>query len=1286
VGAVLELAILGPFEVRIDGGAPIALGGLRQKALLAVLVLHANEVVSTDRLIDELWGESVPPTAVHTVQVFVSRLRRALADAGERLVTRPPGYLLELGADEVDAARCERLYSAAHAALAADDPVGAVRLLNDAQALWRGPPLADFAYEPFAQAAIARLEELRVGCREALIEAKLELGRHAELVSDLEALVREHPLRERPRGQLMLALYRCGRQAEALEAFQQARRLLVEELAVEPSQALRELEQLILRQDPSLQAPEADTAVAEDSPIYQEGPAGQEKEAVDTEEWAEPIVRTTATVLVGRIGPSGQPDLEMARQSIARARERAGHVVARHGGAFVGALGGELVWVFGVPVVREDDALRALRAAAELHTELLASTEADPSRLTVRLGVASGEVVAEAPGDVFGEPLNRGMSLTQAADDGETLLADETRRLASTAVRVEPTHDPTAWRLVELVSDTPVPLELGSPMVGRDEELASAVATFRRAVQLGEAHLLTVSGDAGIGKSRFAKELADCLISDATVLTGRCLSYGEGIAYWPLREALTRVAGGESREAIHHLLEGAEDADIVADTIATTLGLAPAESVAEQVPWAFRRLLEVLAARRPVLLVIEDAHWADPALLDLVDYVIDWLRAPTLLLCLARPELFDARPGWGGGRARITSLLLGSLADDDALQLLRHYLGGQQLSDVEQARILETAEGNPLFVEQLLQMHAEDPWWDRARQIPATIQSLLAARLDRLGPGERAFIERAAVIGREFWPSAVVDLLPEGARESAGHHLRALVHRGLIQPTRSILSGEEQLHFHHILIRDVAYRITPMWARADLHERFAEWLRQRDEPYDEFIGYHLGQAFRCRRELGQTDAPVIALAVMAAESLSAAGRTALSRGDTNAAVSLLRSSADLLEAGDRARPDVLLDLGSALSETGEFADAERVLQAAFEQAQAINATAVEARALIELSYWRSRAFSSAHVDEILAIAEEAIELFKPVGDHGGLARAWLHIAWAHWIRAHGAKMEPALEQALAYAARAGEPREASRALMYLARSLVYGPRPVHDAIPRCRVILERAGGDVAAAAFINAMLAVLEAMDGRFDDARDRWRQSKQRLVELGLSHTVAVIRMSYGFIELLANRPDAAEPEVAEAYALFERIGDRGRLSSAAVILARLLYAQGRYEEAEKFNAVAQAAASEEDIEPQVLWRAMRAKILARAGNMRLAKRLSDGAVALARESDFLFLYGQTLSDRAEAMALLAEPEIAAKDLAKAITVYERKGIQSSATVARRAQRALEATFAGAGTPSAVG
>ena len=1267
MGASLELGILGPLQVRIGDDDPVALGGVRQRAVLAVLALNAGQVVSTDRLVDELWGESPPARAVHTVQVFVSRLRTQLAAASERLVTRPPGYVLELGADEIDALRCEWLYDSARVALARGNAVRADALLSEAGALWRGPPLADFTYEPFAQASIARLEELRLSCREELIESQLALGRHAEVIADLEALVREQPFRERPRGQLMLALYRCGRQADALEAFQEARHALVEELAVEPSEALRELEQRILRQDPLLTTTDrgaaADAGVAGgDRDGAAESPASPP--AAPAAEAPSAIVRKTATVLVAELSTAADADPEMTHNAIAIGRARAQEIVARHGGAFVAGLGGEVVWVFGIPLINEDDALRALRAALDLGPAL-ASAESD--RVTVRVGVASGEVVMESATDLFGEPLARGVALAQAAEEGAVLLSDRTRRLVAGAARVESAQG-GAWRLDGLVERWHRELT-AHPHVNRVDELALAGATFRRAVRAREAHLLTVLGEPGIGKSRLGQESASRVAGEATVLTGHCLSYGDGVDFWPLREALTQHAGGDSREAIRGLLDDAEDADLIVEIVAAALGLTDSATRREQVPWAFRRLLELLARERPLVLVIEDTHWAAPGLLELIDYLVDWVKAPVLLLTTARPELLESRPAWGGGHPRVSSIVLGPLNDDDAGSLLDHRLGDRQLSSSERSVILDTADGNPLFVEQLLAMSAENPWWDREREIPATLRSLLAARIDRLGPGERAYIERAAIVGREFWPAAVVALLPEAARPTADQHLHALVRRGLIQPGSAPLAGEEQLSFHHILILDVAYRSTPKALRGELHERFADWVEATlGEAYEEFVGYHLERAFRNLAEAGDSGAHAVALAGRAAESLATAGRRALSRGNRNGAVQLLRSAAEMCEAAHRRRPEVLLDLGYALSESGDYTVAEQVLQSALAEARVTGAEAVSARALIELSYQRSHVDASLGAAEMRAVAEQAIAVFDRLGDEGGLSRAWLHIALVEWIRSDSVAMDQALQRALTHAERAGDRRDQSRILTDLARTTVVGPRPVREGIRRCHELLARAEGDIAATAFTEAMLAVLEAMDGHFDAARARWRASKRRLGDVGLSVVAAVIQMYYGYIELLADCPEKAEPELAAACIAFDQLGERGHLSSAAGLAARVHYAHASYDQSARYCRLSEEAASLDDAVSQVLWRGTRAKLLARAGEPEAARALADDAVRFADETDFLMMRGDALIDRAEVLALLDSPEEAGSDLAAASALYESKGIAEPANPARRA------------------
>jgi len=1263
VGPKLDLGILGPIEVRAEG-VPVALGGLRQRAVVAVLALHPNQVVSIDRLVDDLWGEAPPATAVHTVRVFVSRLRRALAGAGDRLMTRPPGYVLELHADELDADRYERLCETARSALSAGNAGGALALLSEAEELWRGQPLAEFAYEPFAQAAIASLGERRINAREELIEAQLALGRSSEVVSELEAFVREHPFRERARGQLMLALYRCGRQAQALEAFQQARRTLVEELAVEPGDALRDLEQAILRQDPSLLLAPAGT-ISTQAPTDPAAASPEVEVRADVHPRPAPV-RRAATVLVAQLSFERETDPETARLAIGRARERADEIVLQHGGTFVAGLGGELTWVFGIPLVREDDALRALRAADELRTVLSGGPSSAVPPLTVRLGVASGEVIAESRGDLFGDPVAEASTLAHAASPEDILIGGETRHLVRSAIRDEPALEGGVWRLLEL-DRQPIRPATASPMVGREEELERSLAAFAAVREQGDAKLLTIVGEAGIGKSRLVRELRRRLAGEANVIGGRCLSYGQGITFWPLREALIEAAGEESRAGVRRLLGVADDADVVTDIVAAALDLGPAQSVGEQLPWAVRRLLEVLSAKQPLLLVIDDVHWADAPLLDLVDYLVDWLRAPVLLVCSARPELLDTRPSWGGGHAQVSSVVLGPLDDAAALRHLENQLGHRPLSEAQREQILGAAEGNPLFVEQLLQMSAENPAWDQDAQIPGTIQALLSARLDRLGPGERALIECAAIVGRQFWRSAVRELLPVEAQPSTDQYLRALVHRGLIRPDRGVLAGEEQLRFHHILIRDVAYRSTPKSSRSELHERFAEWLIPRGEVYDEFVGYHLEQAFRYRVELGSPDDDSAALAGRAGDHLIAAGRRTFARGDAHASVRLLRSGQAMLEAAGRKEPGVLLGLGGALSECGDLREAEQVLTAAYDQARELGDDNLAARASIDLSFNQVVIDPSVPLGEMLRVADEAVRTFDRTGDHGGIARAWHHVAMVHWIQSRGGDMEEALERAMTHAERAGDRHMQSRILSYLARATMTGPRPVTEGVERCTGILERAGDDVVLTAVTETMLGMLEAMRGDFSLARSYADAARRRLAAVGLTVTVAVLQMYSGWIELMAESPERALPGVQDAFDLLDRVGEGHRRAMTAAMLSRLLFFCGDYDGCERYLTISAESASPDDAAAQAVWRGTRARLLAATGALAEARRLADSAVGALAATDYLRLQGGALVDRATILTALGEDDAVAGDLRDARALFERKGLTSSLDAMRR-------------------
>ncbi len=975
-------------------------------------------------------------------------------------------------------------------------------------------------------------------------------------------------------------------------------------------------------------------------------------------------------------------DPEALRAIMSRYFAEIRETITRHGGTVEKFIGDAVMAVFGVPRLHEDDALRAVRAAEEIRERLPAIGEAVGQALRFRTGINTGMVfTGEGESLAVGDAVNVAARLEQAAEPGEILLGSETFRLVGDRVQAEALEpvalkgkaDPVpVFRLVCVRPDhtatRPVPRRprlvpsTGStPVIGRDRELASARAVFEHTAATRHPHLITVVGEAGIGKSRLGQELIDRLAHHALVLVGRCLSYGEGIAFWPLREALTQAAGGESRDAIRGLLAHAEDADLAANVISATLGLSPAEPVSDQVTWAFQRLLETPRRQGAVLLVIEDAHWAEDRLLDLLEDLVERLTAPALVLCLARPELLERRADWNGDRERFDALSLGPLATEDARGLLRD---APHLDEDDAAAILRAAEGNPLFVEQLLAMRADEGWADR-EEIPVTIQSLLAARLDRLSRTERDVIERAAVIGREFPPSAVTSLLAPGGRASAGEHLGALSERGLLGPAQSTLAGEEQLGFRHILIRDVAYNSTAKALRADLHEQFADWLAGTVEGHDEFIGYHLEAAVRYRTELGQTRAEALApLASRAGDHLAGAGRLALTRGDAIAGVRFLRRATTMFSASGRPRPDVLVDLGAALGEQGEFEEAREALETALRQGRELGHDAVGARASMELSYLTAFVDPEGSVEQIRESAEAAIPLFERLNDEEGLARALGNLAHVLWIQCRFAEMETVLERALWHADRAGATRERFQIMNDLACATVVGPRPVIDGIARCTALLDQTREHLRVSAYTETMLAVLEAMDGQFESARERWRRCKNRLGDLGRDTLAALLSVYSAWIELIAGTPANAEPEMRQAYEQLEQLGEQGHLATIAALLGRLLCEQRRDEEALTFLAVSERAAAADDVVTQVLWRGTCARALARGGEHERADELSLSAVALAAETDFLMLHADALSDRAEVLSVLGRGEESGRHAVLAAETYKRKGMRVASAV----------------------
>jgi DNA-binding SARP family transcriptional activator/tetratricopeptide (TPR) repeat protein len=1222
----MEFRILGPFEVAA-GGEPLQLRGARQRELLAVLLLHANEVVSSDRLLDDLWQGEPPPTAAKVIQNSVSQLRKLLGS--DRLVTRSPGYLLRVEPGELDADRFEELVGA-----------GA---RDEALALWRGPVLADFTDTWFARAEVARLTELRTAAIEDGIEAGLAEGRHAELVPELEALTATYPLRERFRAQLMVALYRSGRQAEALQVYQATRETLVEELGLEPSPELQRLERAVLTQDASL---ELVPAPAEEPPAEEAEPAARE-------------TRKTVSVVAADVLPLGGPrDPEALRRPMEQAVETVTGVLERHGASTEASTSGGVIGIFGVPTVHEDDALRAVRAATEVRQELDRLTwehERDwDIAFAVRSGVNTGEVVAHAATAlVAGDAVMVASRLQDAAAPGEILLDEHTERLVRDAVNAERV-DPAdltavgreqAWRLLDLTAAEGYRRKLETPMVGRVAELAQLRQAYDRARAGGGVQLFTIVGAAGIGKTRLAAEFLRSLGDETTVLRGHSLSYGEAITFWPLREMVLQIPDLEGA------LAGEAEAATIRDRVVGAVGLEGKASSNEETFWATRRLFEALAREGPLVVVLEDVHWAEPALLDLIEHVSEWsVDSPILLLCLSRPELVDDRPRWAGGRANVASVVLEPLTADESDELITLILDGAELAPELRDKINEAAEGNPLFIEQMLAMVA-DQGADGGLSIPPTIHALLEARLEHLGELERGALQRASIMGRDFRRAALVDLSPRSETGAIGGALETLVRRELLRPVR-----DEGFRFRHLLLLEVAYDSVPKAERAELHERFAEWLEGEGEEQEEVAGHHLERAYAYRAELGPVGAAEQALARRAATRLGDAGRRAYERGDLQAAVELLSRAVELLEPGSAGRVELLADLGEALRETGDFDRAAAVLGEVVETARADGDRVLEARA--EVSRLRLRLLTDPQVTEqVVRDAEPLVQVFEEAGDDRLLAKAWELLAWAPWFKCRAAATEGALGKAIDHARRAGDARTEAQSLNLYVGTAFFGPTPVPEAIRICEEILAQPGQQRRIVASALRALAGLKAMAGEFDEARKLVADHKAIAEELGLRVTAASAAETYGIVEMLAGDPAAAERELAAGYGALEEIGETQNFPDLAAKLADALYEQGEDERALELSEVSERATAPDDLSAGVQWRGVRAKLLARRGDAQAAEALAREAVALAEETDFPVLRGD---------ALIVLDEVAGEGRAEAIRLYEEKGNVAAAERAR--------------------
>jgi len=968
-------------------------------------------------------------------------------------------------------------------------------------------------------------------------------------------------------------------------------------------------------------------------------------------------------------------DPEAVRQVMSRYFRTTRRVLERHGGTVEKFIGDAVMAVFGIPVVHEDDALRATRAAVEMADSLRTLNEELERRwevsLEVRIGVNTGEVVTGDPsggqGFATGDAINLAARLQQAAEPGEILIGETTRRLLGDRVTVAEVapflvkgkRGPvSAARVLAVASDSPSPSAImGSPFVGREEELRLLRETFERCVAERACRVVTVLGVPGIGKSRLVREVLDEIRTGAGIVVGRCPPYGEGITYLPLLDIVRQLAPAGPAD-LTTLVEGEPEGDLIADRIAGAVGFSATSAPTAETNWAVRKLFEALARHRPLVVVLDDLHWAEPTFLDLIEHVVGSARdIPLMVVCLARPELLDARPGWQPASDNATTVRLEPLADKEAAALLERGLRAHVVDQQTGRRALEAAEGNPLFLEQLLAIQAEH---GEELGMPPTVQAVLAARIDRLPPAERTVVQRASVQGRAFSRRALAELVGERNLATLDATLGALQRRELVQPDPRAFGGDDGLRFAHGLIRDAAYRFLPKQTRSELHERLAIWLdRAAGRPLgeqEEVVGYHLEQAYHYRAELGRVGARERAIGAEAARRLDSSGRRAFARSDLPAAVKLLERAEALLARDDRARAELLPSLGAALTEAGRLSEADRVLEAAIDCARVNDDERLEAHAIVEQLFLRVQVDTEKAMSEARELGDRLRMTFEANEDARGLCKLWRLHALVHWLDGQCLAADAAWELAAEYARKAGDDRQRADILAWVASSAFSGPIAVGEGIRRCEAIREQVRDDRRSTAATLYSLASLYAMVGRFDAARELLDVACRTLEDLGFVTVSSSFAQYEGLVEVLAGDLTRAEERLKFGLQRLEEMGEKAFVSSLAALLADVLYQQGRHDEARRFVERSQETAAPDDLAAQITWRTVRAKILASTGHLEDAERDARHAVSLAEKTDWSNDHAAACIALGEVLHRRGRPEEAVAAMGKALALYEAK------------------------------
>jgi class 3 adenylate cyclase/ketosteroid isomerase-like protein/tetratricopeptide (TPR) repeat protein len=1011
-------------------------------------------------------------------------------------------------------------------------------------------------------------------------------------------------------------------------------------------------------------------------------------------------VRKTVTVLFADLGGSTgfgeRTDPEVARQVLARYHALLQDVIDVHGGTVAKFMGDGMMATFGIPEVAEDDAERAVRAGVDIQDRFARFADdvdaAHGERLTARVGVNTGEVViGAADADLVGDALNVAARLEKACRPGHVLVGDETWRLTRGVLAYESLGEVTVAGRAQPVGTYEVAAgentaESVAPFVGRDGELHRLIAAFDHARADRTAVLVTVLGSPGLGKTRLSRELAASVGADDAAATYeiRCDRAG-GSTFAPVADLLREAAGLEdtdsdtdggaiARERIGALVGADPEGERVVEVLAGVVGVAPARSV-EETFWAIRRIVESLAAPRPLLVVIDDIQWAEPKLLDLLEHLAEWVsEAPVLLVALARPELRELRPSLVEPGRRVADVVALDGLDRRATEALASGLLGSALPRDLVDRLPASTDGNPLFVRELVRMlvddrvirRRDDGTWElaidaEAVEVPPTIQSLLATRVERLPADELRALELASVVGAEFSVGALRELGGDGLPIPA--LLERLRRKELVEPTGTYW-GDEPIHrFHHVLIRDAAYRRLLKGTRAELHQRVGAWTDATAPgvigEHEPTIAFHYEQAHRYRTELGTLDDETDRLGRRAAELLEIAARRALDRDDLASAGALAGRALAVLPAADTAtRSELLLMACECLLASGAVAAGAPLV----EQLTALGGADEQLGAWGACFHAQLVALTDPEgLVEAEASASRAAERLRGLGDGAGEAKA-------HQVRAlllarlgRVGEAEAVLDLALGAARAADDRRRVTAVLGAAPQAALFGPSPVARAGGRCLDVVRLLRITTASPSVEATSMrcqAVLEALRGRFDVSRSMLASSRAALEELGLRHGLLETDLYAGMVELLAADAAAAVAPLRAAYEGLGTLGVGADAGQAAALLATALLDQGDTDEAELMAAESEALAGQ-NLKTAIAWRTAKAAVLSARGEVDAAVAIAQEAVDIAGATDLIL-------DHADACVVLA-------DLRDA--VGDRSGARDARAEARRLYVAKGAT-----------